>query len=427
MTNRNNTDRIHAVIVGAGPYGLSLAAHFREAGIPFRIFGHPMNTWKTQMPVGMKLKSDGFASSLSAGSQSYTLKEFSEQNGLAYHDTLIPVPIEDFIAYGEEFARRFVPNLEERSVTGLVREDGGFRVEIETGEILHTAHVILAMGVGHFNHIPDFLARLPGGMVTHTSDHRTFDEFAGRDVTVLGRGASSLNAAVILNELGSNVTLIARSRKIHIHEPTSDDRSLYQKLRHPLSPLGVGLRSWLASTMPDLYRVLPAAVRRIIVFKHLGPAGGTALQGRVEGKFPQLMGWSIQSAEAVTRSNGTPSIKLTLTGPNGESREHITSHIIAGTGYRVDLKRLHFLSSDLRQLLRREKNGAASLNRYFESSVPGLYFVGPASVANFGPLQRFAAGAEYAAKRVTAHVRHELVRSTDRRRHPVAVPSVTQQ
>src|ERR1700753_220197 len=235
-------EQIRAVIIGAGPYGLSLAAHFREAGIPFRVFGHPMHTWKTQMPVGMKLKSDGFASSLSAGSQSFTLKEFSEQNGLAYHDTLIPVPIEDFIAYGEEFARRFVPNLEEKNVTGIEREDDGFRIEIETGEVFYAAHVVLAMGVGHFNHIPDFLARLPEGLVTHTADHRTFDEFAGKDVTVLGRGASSLNAAVILKELGSDVTLIARSRKIHIHEPTSDDRSLYQKLRHPLSPLGVGLR-----------------------------------------------------------------------------------------------------------------------------------------------------------------------------------------
>jgi putative flavoprotein involved in K+ transport len=413
----------HAVILGAGPYGLSLAAHFHEAGIPFRIFGKPMHTWKTQMPVGMKLKSDGFASSLSAGSDSFTLGEFSERTGRAYHDTLIPVPIEDFIAYGEEFARRFVPNLEQQDVTRIDREGEGFRIEIETGESFHTKQVVLAMGVGHFQHVPDFLGRLPVGTVTHTSEHRTFDQFAGKNVTVLGRGASSLNAAVLLKELGADVTLIARSRKIHIHQPTSDNRSLYQRLRHPLSPLGVGIRSWLASNIPDLYRVLPAFLRRVIVFKHLGPAGGTALQGRVEDQFPQMMGWSINSVEALPSDGNEPRLKLTLADPDGETREHITTHIIAGTGYRVDLKRLGFLSESVRNLIRREKNGAASLNRYFESSVRGLYFVGPASVANFGPLQRFAAGARYAANRVTAHVRGELVRSN--RTSSAAMPATS--
>lgn len=53
-------------IIGAGPYGLSIAAHLRAYGIPFRIFGAPLDSWRRHMPVGMMLKSDGFASSLSA-------------------------------------------------------------------------------------------------------------------------------------------------------------------------------------------------------------------------------------------------------------------------------------------------------------------------------------------------------------------------
>lgn len=414
----------HAVIVGAGPYGLSLAAHFREAGVSFRIFGRPMHTWKTQMPVGMKLKSDGFASSFSAGSASFTLGHFCRLTGREYHDTLVPVPLEDFIAYGEEFARRFVPDIEQHNVTSVERESDGFRVEIETGEVLHTRNLVLAMGLGHFQHVPDFLARLPKGLVTHTSEHRIFDEFAGRNVTVLGRGASSLNAAVLLNEVGADVTLISRSRKIHIHQATLPDRSLYQKLRHPLSPLGVGLRSWLASNWPDLYRVLPAGVRRTIVFKHLGPAGGVALQGRIAGRFPALLGWSVESVDAV-HTNG-PAIKMVLLGPGGERREHITSHIIAGTGYRVDLSRLGFLSESIRSEVRRERNGQPSLNRTFCSTVKGLYFVGPASSASFGPLLRFAAGARYAAIRVTEHLVRELAASENVSESGMPVPSMTQ-
>ena len=55
---------IETAIVGAGPYGLSIAAHFRSRGIPFRIFGRPMDSWLAHMPKGMMLKSDGFASNI---------------------------------------------------------------------------------------------------------------------------------------------------------------------------------------------------------------------------------------------------------------------------------------------------------------------------------------------------------------------------
>jgi cation diffusion facilitator CzcD-associated flavoprotein CzcO len=40
----------HVVIIGAGPYGLSIAAHMRERGIEFRIFGSPLRAWRSQMP-----------------------------------------------------------------------------------------------------------------------------------------------------------------------------------------------------------------------------------------------------------------------------------------------------------------------------------------------------------------------------------------
>ena len=121
---------IHAAIIGAGPYGLSLAAHLREAGVPFRIFGHPMQSWATQMPVGMLLKSDGFASNLSSGSVPFTLEDFCKLTGRPYHHTQIPVPVEDFVAYGREFSRRFVPNLEEQNVTAVEREDKIFRDDV---------------------------------------------------------------------------------------------------------------------------------------------------------------------------------------------------------------------------------------------------------------------------------------------------------
>src|SRR5213079_230240 len=45
-------------IVGAGPYGLSAAAHLRAAnGLDVRVFGEPMSFWERHMPKGMLLRS----------------------------------------------------------------------------------------------------------------------------------------------------------------------------------------------------------------------------------------------------------------------------------------------------------------------------------------------------------------------------------
>ena len=72
---------IDTAIIGAGPYGLSLAAHLGAAGADFRIFGRPMTSWRENMPKGMMLKSDGFASNLSAPDAQSTLKAWcAERN-----------------------------------------------------------------------------------------------------------------------------------------------------------------------------------------------------------------------------------------------------------------------------------------------------------------------------------------------------------
>jgi cation diffusion facilitator CzcD-associated flavoprotein CzcO len=409
---RNSGSFLHAAIVGAGPYGLSLAAHLREAGVPHRIFGRPMHSWATQTPKGMKLKSDGFASNLSAGSVPFTLEDFARLTGRPYHATQLPVAVEDFVAYGQEFARRFVPGLEEVDVTGIEREGNVFRVTLENGESFLTRHVVLATGVSLFAWMPPVLRSLPPGLVTHTADHHTFDEFRHKEVLVLGRGASSLNAAVLLNESGSHPTLLTRSHKVHVHRPADNIRpSLYFRLRHPASPLGSSVRSWLSSTFPGLFHVLPPPLRRLLVYKHLGPAGGAALHGRVEGKFPMLRGWSIVSAAVETVPGQTePLARLKLQNDAMETREIVSSHIIAGTGYRTDIDRYRFLAANVRALMHRDPRGAPILNRRFETSVANLYIVGPAAAASFGPLLRFAAGAGFAATQVTQHLAHDFAR-----------------
>jgi len=106
-------------IVGSGPFGLSLAAQLSEYGVPFRIFGPPMESWRKHMPQGMRLKSDGFASDLYGNETGYTLKRYCAEHKIPYDDLRIPVQLETFVAYGIAFQRKLVPTLENKLVVGL--------------------------------------------------------------------------------------------------------------------------------------------------------------------------------------------------------------------------------------------------------------------------------------------------------------------
>ena len=77
------------------------------------------------------------------------------------------------------------------------------------------------------------------------------------------------------------------------------------------------------------------------------------------------------------------------------SRSIFTNHIVAGTGFKVDIDRLDYLDAELRRRIARESGGIPALDSRFETSVPGLFIVGVASSPVFGPIMRFMYGAKH--------------------------------
>jgi cation diffusion facilitator CzcD-associated flavoprotein CzcO len=100
---------VDVAVIGAGPYGLSLAAHLGARGVEYRIFGETMRSWKSNMPPGMLLKSYPWASCLSDPSSEFSVKSFCTERALPYHDVMMPLPLDRFIQYGEAFQARYVP------------------------------------------------------------------------------------------------------------------------------------------------------------------------------------------------------------------------------------------------------------------------------------------------------------------------------
>src|SRR5271170_2597104 len=235
---------LDTAIIGAGPYGLSIAAHFRRHGIPFRIFGRLMDSWRAHMPKGMCLKSDGFASNIYDPDGEFTLSRFCAEQGIEYSDSGIPVRLDTFSAYGLAFKERMVPELEDKLVTSLDRSRDGFRLGLDSGETLTAHRVVLAVGITHFEHLPSALANLPPEFLSHSFRHHDLKPFRGRSVVVIGGGSSATDLAGLLHEAGADVQLVSRrtSLKFHGAPQVGKPRSLWQKIQRPQSGIGPGWR-----------------------------------------------------------------------------------------------------------------------------------------------------------------------------------------
>jgi cation diffusion facilitator CzcD-associated flavoprotein CzcO len=391
------------VIVGAGPYGLSLAAHLRHHGQRFRIFGLPMRSWSHHMPRGMSLKSEGFASNLSDPGHTYPLKNYCAERGIPYADVGHPVHIDTFTGYGREFQKRFVPTLEETHVTSVRQVGKRFEVTTETGETVSARHVVVATGISYFGYIPPLFAGLPESLVTHGAQHSDLGRFKGRKVAVLGAGASALDIAMLAQQAGAQVELIARRAAILFHNPPSPEpRPLIERLMAPRSGLGLGWRSRMCTDIPLVFHALPASLRLKAVQSHLGPAPCWFTRDGVEGKLPMRLGTDITDVRA---QNG--GVTLVLRDKNQVQTELDVDHVIAATGYHVELSRLPFFDEALRSRVAVVEDSPV-LNRQFESSIPGLYFVGVSAAYSFGPMLRFAYGADYTATRLAAYLRSRL-------------------
>jgi len=265
------TGSCHVAIIGAGPYGLSVAAHLRARGIEFRIFGTPMEPWRTRMPAGMFLKSEGFASSLYDPEGRFTLKRFCAETGLPYKSLDLPVPLDSFTAYAAAFQRQLVPEVEDKAVVALQRSPKGFILELNGGETVLTRRVVVAVGLTHFAHVPAGLAHLPPDAFSHSSTHRDLTRFKGFDVSVIGAGASALDIVAALSDAGAQVRLIARRRSLWFNVPVPRP---WWKQWFPISGLGGGWRNHFYEHGPMLFRRLPHGLRRAIVSSANPPAGG---------------------------------------------------------------------------------------------------------------------------------------------------------
>jgi thioredoxin reductase len=376
------------LVIGAGPYGLSISAHLRGLGVEHIIVGRPMDSWRTRMPVGMVMKSEPYASEIASPRGGYGLAEYSQAHGLDYVNRVGPVTLERFLSYADWYTEQLVPDVRDLTVTGITAQDGGFRVAFADGAPVTARQVVVASGVMPYAYIPPELSGLSPDLVTHASDHHDLGAYKGRKVAVVGAGQSALETAALLHEQGADVTVIARGRNITWNDPNPAHVNLIGYLRRPVVQLCEGWRCVVWNS-PELFRLLPEEMRITKARTVLGPSGAWWLKDRVDGVVEVLTGHRVK--EAVPQGSG---VQLVLDGP-GQSAIDV-DHVIAGTGFRPDISRLDFLTEGLRGKIN-TLNGSPAVSRGGESSVPGLYFAGAHTAVSLGPSARFVAGTHHMA------------------------------
>jgi cation diffusion facilitator CzcD-associated flavoprotein CzcO len=384
-------------IIGAGPYGLAAAAHLRANKIETRILGEPMEFWERHMPRGMFLRSGAGASNLDDPDGHLRLDSY---RALHHLPQAKPVPIEDFVRYGHWFQKQAVPDVDRRRVTHLAGEAGGFRVRLQDGEEFQARRVVVATGLGAFARRPAQFDGLPASLVSHSFDHSDLSRFARQRVVVVGAGQSALESAALLHEAGAEIEVVARASGIVSLSDSTHQASVVRAARRllshvarpPFDIMGPRFVSWLIA-WPRMFRRSPKALQDFLTARAVRPVGASWL-------IPRLTAVRITAGCTIDAATATGSqLRLRL----ADGSERLVDHLLLATGYRVDLGRYDFLAPTLRQALR-DRDGYPDLDAGFESSVPGLHFVGAPAANTFGPLSRFVVGTRYTARALTRFI-----------------------
>ncbi len=386
-----------AVVVGAGPYGLSITAHLKSQGLKVACFGKPIQFWREQMPVGMLLRSYWWATSLSDSEHVYGIDDYLRLKGIQPVD---PLPVEIFIDYGIWFQQQVVSDVDETYVTNIERVNDHFQVTLEDGRVIESTTVVMAPGLQYYIFHPSEYNILSPEQVSHTADHHKLDQFSGKRVIVIGGGQSALENAALLHEIGAEVKLIAR-RPIHwIPSTNYATPALLRQLRAPNAGMGNGWLNVILEKYPYTFQRIPQSTKNYILQTRHGPAGSPWLRKRIEGNITLYEQQQVEKVDEVDSE-----VRLTLTN----NRVLKADHVILGTGYCADITRLPMLDSSLVNAIHTYK-GSPVLNNRFESNISGLYFTGFSAMQSLGPYYRFVVGADAAARRITRAVTRQAAR-----------------
>lgn len=345
------------LIIGAGPYGIGLANELSSRGEEFMITGPYMDLWFNHTPPQMRLRSEIKTSSLYHPQGLFDFSNFlaSEKvdpDGFASIDLF-----RDYLLWCKERLSYSVQ--EERAVSvELVSKkeelssgpgELRFRTTLSSGAVIDSQNVSVAVGLGTHRHIPEEFSHLKN--VVHSYDVEKYGGVSNQDVVVIGAGQSAFEAAELLERNQNRVSFFYRHKPHFMNQPVYVPQFFFE---------------WMLRS-PGWFSRLGAPLRRMV-------------------------------KRIVSRSTATRNYKELFEKTLRAGFDELSSAglVVAATGFLPRMGDLKFLSPEILSQVKVDF-GAPALGRNFESSLAGLYFLGPITENRFGPVMRFIIGSHYAS------------------------------
>lgn len=362
----------NVLIIGAGPFGLALAAQAAHDRVEHVIVGRPMEFWRKNMPKGMLLRS---ACDWHLDPQNvHTIEAYLQEQGKAASD-VEPLSLDFYLSYVDWFQKQ--KNIEPREVyvERLDHDGDGFAATTTDGHVINARRVVIAPGFKHFPNVPEELrAKLPS--FEHTCDFTDFSDARNKRYLIIGGRQSAYEWSALLLEAGAAA--------VHLSH------------RHPSPTFEIASWEWvklLVDSMvddPNYFRRLPQAEKDAISHR-MWAEGRLKLEPWLE---PRINDARLRVYPNTELATCTGDLAVTLT--NGETFD--VDQVVLATGYKVDIAKLPFLAAGnlLPQL--ETRNGFPILDDHFQTSIPGLFITSMPAGQDFGPFFGFTVSVRTSAR-----------------------------
>jgi len=372
---------VDLLVIGAGPFGLAVAAQAGAQGVDYLVVGEPMGFWRSHMPERMLLRSgpDWHLDPL----DEYTVERYLAERGQTAKE-VEPLTREFYLDYVEWFQAGRNVQPDPVMVDRLERDhggEGGFVATLIDGRTIAARRVVLAPGMGYFAHVPEELAAaVPEGCGTHTCDAVDFAPLAGRRCLIMGGRQSAFEWAALIREAGA--------REVHVVH------------RHASPAFAEADWSWVNPLVEDM-AANPGWFRSLLPGQQQEYGRRLWAEGRlkVEPWLEERVncdGITVWPDSTIVSCEELPTGELAVTLDGGARLT--VDDVIFATGYKVDMARIPLLANGNLLAELETRNGFPVLDEYFESSVPGLFITSMPASQDFGPFFGFTVAARTSAK-----------------------------
>jgi cation diffusion facilitator CzcD-associated flavoprotein CzcO len=379
--------RLPLLIIGAGPYGLAMAAYAKHKKIDHLIIGKLMDFWKANMPNGMYLRS-GCDWHYDPANQD-TIERYLETKGLK-PSQVEPLERDFYLSYVDWFIKQKDIKVLSAWVEQLNYIDNAtpfYEALLHDGKKLTATNVVLALGFRYFKNIPEMNSCLfPLDRFMHTCDLVDFADLKGKRVLIIGGRQSAFEWAALLHEQGV--------------------KTINLSYRHATPAFKPADWSWVNPIVdgmvddPGWFRRLTAE-EQALVNRRLWAEGRLKLEPWLASRVSKA-GINLFPHSQVTTCRELPNGELQV---RLDGSTFVVDQIIFATGYKVDVEQIPFLTKGNILASLEVRNGFPALDEHFQSNLPGLFFTSMCATQDFGPFFAFTSGIRTSAKLIGSGLR----------------------